>query len=518
MMIEEARDPKTSLARLTEILDVCDQPRRNYAAAVKKISDHTLIVTGSLWRSDFEDEFQTCVSEGRAVLIPTLEPLVVATAQLDACLSKREFDVLAAAVASNPNLDREQWLRALEIAPRAAVSNPVLKLLLVERTPIIQRDHEVIALGTLALHASGTRTNSSERDALVDIICAGLPEAPEPFGGVFSHLICSKDGRLMTNLSSEQDASIRAAVKAAGVVGHELSHASKRGRIVAAEPANRYCWDGDKVWALRALAVHRAGRAVMDTLGDRSRGRQRTAFDLCVTFGQRLTRPHSRRAESPGRIPFAPRGHKKFTYELKTLSDHADNGCDHRVIGWSGPNGTVWKSMDDRPGFHAGRVRRRSEKIPEEIRRYVQRGWQADEWDDLVESYMTVELRRFSRVGSDPQSRTGPYRRPFKGKKGYAVVLVSDGRFACDGLAEVDGCSCDRPFPKAEIERLTGLFGRKSEVVRFARDPGLATCPDCGEWSLAYFGSHGEECIECYERARELAYGESDECDDVEDE
>lgn len=266
-MIEEARDPKTSLARLTEILDVCDQPRRNYAAAVKKISDHTLIVTGSLWRSDFEDEFQTCVSEGRAVLIPTLEPLVVATAQLDASLSKQEFDDLAAAVASNPNLDREQWLRALEIAPRAAVSNPVLKLLLVERTPIIQRDYEVIALGILALHASGTRTNSSERDALVDIICAGLPEAPEPFGGVFSHLICSKDGRLMTNLSSEQDASIRAAVKAAGVVGHELSHASKRGRILAAEPANRYCWDGDKVWALRALAVHRAGRAVMDTLG-----------------------------------------------------------------------------------------------------------------------------------------------------------------------------------------------------------------------------------------------------------
>ncbi len=131
MRIEEARDPRTSLVRLTEILDVCDQPRRNYAADRKREA-------------------------------------------LEAALARGEFRDLAMAVASNPNLYRDQWVRALELAPQAAVRNPLMQLMIVGGTPIIQHDYEVVALGVLAACAMHTPPCSIEREALVDLICMGL--------------------------------------------------------------------------------------------------------------------------------------------------------------------------------------------------------------------------------------------------------------------------------------------------------------------------------------------------------
>lgn len=87
--------------------------------------------------------------------------------RLDASPATDECRALAEALAGNPNLDREQWISALEIAPNAAIRNPLLPMLLIQRTPIIVADHELVALGVLASLVTSNPADTSAKEALV---------------------------------------------------------------------------------------------------------------------------------------------------------------------------------------------------------------------------------------------------------------------------------------------------------------------------------------------------------------
>ena len=408
MSIEEASDPRTPLARLIELLDSCDRPRREYADAIRAIGtiEHD---SGPLLRAAMD--------------------------RLDASLATDECRELAEALAGNPNLDREQWVRALEIAPLAAIRNPLLPMLLIQRTPIIVADHELVSLGVLASLVTSNPTDTSAREALVEIICAGLPEEPETFGACFGDMP-------YTNLPKL--------------------------------PANRYCWDGSERWNLRSVAINDAGRAVMDALHGCESGRALEASRACDRLGDCLWYRSDRWKTylCAGAIRFAPAGQSQFTFSLHTIIRDEYAHAEQSTIGWSDAMGSVWKY---RPGFMQGRVMAPDEEPPKEIAS-VAGGWESSDYDNSGDS-------------NDLSVLTAEE----SGKR--KILQVSEGYGACDGCAELTGCSFQKRFPKQEIERLAKLFGADSDAVKLAKNPKRAICPECDTPSMQFFASG--TCDDC---------------------
>ena len=407
MSLEEARSASTPLARLTELLDWCDRPRQEYAVEIRAIG---------------------------AIGYASGPLLQAAKDRLSASVMAKDCQELAEALAENPNLDREQWVRALEIAPHSAIRNPLLPILLVERKPIIVADHELVALGSLASLATATSAAGAAEEALVDIICAGLPAEPETFGACFGAMP-------YTNLP--------------------------------AIPANRYCWDGAERWSLRSVAINDAGNAVMEALEAGEHARTRDAVLKCVELGERLWRrsDHWKTYLVKGAIPFAPAGHSQFTYLLHTIVDDGYCHAEQEVIGWTNAGETVWSS---RPGFMAGRTLAPGEAPPKEIAQ-VWEQWESSDCDNSGESNDLGCL-----LSTSPED--------------YRILQVSEGLGAGDGCAVLTGCSFKRRFPKAEIERLAKLFGADSDAVKLAKNPKRAICPDCEEASIELLMSGTCDC------------------------
>jgi hypothetical protein len=405
MSLEEARNPRTPLARLIELLDRCDRPRREYADAILAIG---------------------------TISYDSAPRLQAAKDRLVASLAAEDCRELVEALAANPNLDREQWVRVLEIAPHAAIRSPLLPMLLIERKPIIIADHELVALGALASLVTSVTSDTSAMDALVELICAGLPADTETFGACFGEMP-------YMNLP-------------------EL-------------PANRYCWGGSERWNLRSVAIDSAGKAVADALGRCESGRRpRTleAWKACDRLGKGLW-DHSARWKtylSAGAIPFAPAGHSEFTFSLNTICTDGYVHAEQEVIGWRGPTECVWRR---RPGFMAGRELAPSEEPPKEIAAVAYR-WRNSDCDSSGDCN---DLAVLIDEGSDE----------------LVVHHVSEGPGASDGCAELTGCSLRKRFPKQEIERLMNLFGEDSYAVKLANDPNRAICPDCDSLSMSCVGS-----------------------------
>lgn len=413
MSLKEAQNPQAPLARLKELLDECDQPRQQFAAEVRAIGE----------------------MDNNAG--PRLR---AAKDRLDTAIANDQNRELLDAIAENPNLDREQWVRALEITPRAALRNSLLPLLLVERNPIIVADHELAALGSLAAFAISTPATSSAREALVDIICAGLPTEPETFGACFGEMS-------YTNLP-------------------EIA-------------ANRYCWDGAERWCMRSVAINDAGHAVIDALQGSDHPQARSAIQKCNDLGACLWSHSGHWKTYMSAIPFAPAGHFEFTYSLHTVVRDEYLHAEQKVIGWTKSSETVWSS---RPGFMRGRTLAPGEDPPKEIAQ-VWSQWESSDYDNSGES---------NDLGYLSSSEPGDYK----------ILQISEGLGACDGCAELTGCSLERQFSRAEIKRLSKLFGANSDAVKLAKNPKQSICPDCEAGRMALFATG--TCEDCgYERESE---------------
>jgi hypothetical protein len=271
-LLREASDASTPAARLSDLLDKCDHVRRKYAEFINA------------------DMFE----EARAHL-----------------QNATHDQALADALAGNPNLSREDWVRALEIAPAAAIRNPLFKLLVVQRVRVIERPHELLALGALARHANARPEDTEAPLALIELVCAGLPdhETLEMYGGNF------------------------------GEHFHGLPET----------PANRYCWQGDELWEFRS--IDRAGTAVIDCLQRVGGDRAMTALDLCDALGWHLGGFHENWRTYVRTMSFAPAGDTQFTYEL--ITRRRDDDPWDEVVGWQGPEGVRWV-CSPRPGFLKG--------------------------------------------------------------------------------------------------------------------------------------------------------------------
>lgn len=422
MSLNEALNPGTPLARLIELLDMCDQPRRQYAAEIRAIG---------------------------TIDYSSAPKLLAAKERLDASAAGNQQRELAEAVALNPNLDRQHWLRALEIAPHAAIRNPLLAFLLIQRRPIIVADHELVALGALASFAMSPSSGSAAMEALVEIICCGLPVQPETFGACF------------------------------GEMGW---------MDLPALPANRYCWDGAERWNMRSVAINDAGTAVMDALQASDHARAQEAVRLCESLALRLWDRSDRWKTHlvTDRIPFAPAGHLEFSYVLHTLVREEYEHAEQEVIGWKAKHstGSVWHR---RPGFMSGRAMSAGEDP-------VGRRWESSDCDGTGDcndlGILTSEDLAGLEDGEDLNLND------------VLILEISEGYGAEDGCAELTGrCTFLDPFPKEEIDRLAGLFGANSFVVEFAKNPKRAICPDCGKPSMSLFASGSCDCG--YERESE---------------
>jgi hypothetical protein len=394
-LLREASDPTTPATRLSELLDICDAPRREFAALV-----------------------------GAALTKPPWGGRAEGLEHANSYLKDAAHDgALAAALAGNPNLSREDWVRALEIAPAAAIRSPLLKLLLAQRIQIIESFWELAALGALAEYAIAHPEDAQAPLALVDLVCAGLQELVgfETYGGNFG----------------------------------EMEHSD-----MPVTAANRYCWNGDGLWSFRAVAVHRAGIAVMDLLQRTTAEGAAEALSICDSLGSDLTRQCKWRNWECG-IPFAPATENKFTHELITLMQ----GADIRVIGWSGPDGVHWVSSP-RPGFRQGSA---SKALPKGF----PSAWETTTCD------LSGETNDLGIEVLDGE-----------------VTMIFESSAATDyGCAELRGCRIDKPFPKDQLKRLAMLFGEKSDAVRFGKCPKQSICDECGGVSLGWYV--GEECGEC---------------------
>ena len=320
-LLREASDASTPAARLSALLDECDHVRRKYAA----------IINGA-WQIEPQAAYdqnwharQDMFEEARAHL-----------------QNATHDQALADALAGNPNLSREDWVRALEIAPAAAIRNPLFKLLVVQRVRVIEQPHELLALGALARHANARPEETEAPLALIELVCAGLPdhETLERYGGNF------------------------------GEHGHEMPET----------PANRYCWQGDELWDFRAIAIHRAGTAVTDCLQRVGGDRAMTALDLCDALGRYLGGYHENWKDYVWVVPFAPAGDDRFTYEL--IARHLDNELEDKLVGWKGPEGVRW-TCSPRPGFLKGSPCLASE-VPAKLAK-VSPWWRMDSGDDDYE-------------------------------------------------------------------------------------------------------------------------------------
>ena len=379
------------------------------------------------------------------------------------------------AVASNPNLDREQWVRALELAPQAAVRNPLMQLMMVGGTPIIQHDYEVVALGILAACAMQTPPCSIEREALVDIICMGLePAFAEQYGAYDQE-----------RFDDNQHASL----------------------------ANRYCWNESDMRD-RANALHSAGRVIIDVLRGSTHTRSAQALKQCRDFGEHLC---AEDLDGAGELDllywilFAPRGKCEFTHELLVISEYSERypwGSENGelILGWSERGAeVVWLREVDQPGFIPGRVRRSDELPPSVIQEsfghYV---------NDAGERVSGAELRWSCTHMTENETYDFLY---FDLLSSGVITRISQGYHAQDGCAELADCMLGKPFPVAEISRLSKLFGSDSAVVRFAQSSSNhgGTCPECHTRPFIRFP--GFTCDSCL-----FEYKESDESDDVEDE
>jgi hypothetical protein len=320
-LVREASDVSTPAARLSALLDECDHVRRKYAE----------IINGA-WQikppAAYDQKWharQDMFEEARAHL-----------------QNATHDQALADALAGNPNLSREDWVRALEIAPAAAIRNPLFKLLVVQRVRVIEQPHELLALGALARHANARPEDTEAPLALIELVCAGLPdhELLEMYGGNF------------------------------GEHGHGMPET----------PANRYCWQGDELWDFRAIAIHRAGTAVTDCLQRVGEVRAMTALDLCDALGWHLGGFHENWKTYVQTVSFAPAGDTQFTYELITRRRDDDPG--DKVVGWRGPEGVRWV-CSPRPGFLKG-LPCATHEVPAKLAKVVSR-WTMDSGDDDYE-------------------------------------------------------------------------------------------------------------------------------------
>ena len=407
-LVREASDPKTHATRLSQLLDICDAPRREFAR----------LVTAALTPK---------MQEARG------ERLAHAASYLE---NATHDHLLGVALAGNPNLSREDWVRALEIEPAAAIRNPLFKLLVAQRVRIIERFHELLALGSLAKYATARPEDIDAPPALIELVCAGLPDLDtiENFGGNFGE-------------TGSGDMPVTA--------------------------ANRYCWNGDGLWSFRAVAVHRAGVAVMDLLQRTTAEGAAEAICICEGVGDRLTCRSDRWNLNVGRIPFAPAAEEKFSYTLITLYD---NHKDLDVVGWSGPDGVHWV-REQRPGFHRGST---SEAMPRDI--------------PIALHCTDCDLSGLG-DGIGMEVRHGE------------VIMIWQGTEATRGCAYLEGCRIDASFPEEQLKRLTMLFGEDSDAVRFGRNPMQAICDECGEFDLVWYADEddsqflpwylGEECGNC---------------------
>lgn len=423
-LVHEASDPLTSADRLSAILDLADAPRiayaEAYASARKKQRD--------------------C----KEALEVGLKELAASTQQAAAS----GIDRLITAIASNPNLSRTDWLRAMEVAPSAAAKNPLAMLLLVERNPIVKEDFELLALGSLAGHCISDPSDTVARDLLAELILAGLPVV-EAFGSNFG----------------EMDY-------------HDLPCAA----------ANRYRWPGEHLWCLRAVAIHRAGNAVTDALSMTTDPRTSKALSACVQLGRDFTTGECERWWVLNEIKIAPEGATRFTHTLLTTASPEYEHSEQGTVGWcvhGHPPTYHW--LKRRLGFWPGVIHIQSCDIPDELRR-LELGYHTTDTDQggVADGLAISRIPAGDRESDDEEVA----------QDDDSVIMISEGFAGEDGaVLLVDGCEFGRPFPADEIERLKGIFGNDSWSVRFAKNPAAARCPNCGHVALGLIA--GGDCCHC---------------------
>jgi hypothetical protein len=424
-LVQEASDPLTSAGRLSAILDLADAPRIAYAEAYASARKK---------QRDCKESLEVGLKE-----------LAASTQQAAAS----GIDRLITAIASNPNLSRTDWLRAMEVAPSAAAKNPLAMLLLVERNPIVKEDFELLALGALAGHCISDPSDTVARDLLAELILAGLPVV-EAFGSNFG----------------------------------EMDYGS-----LPCAAANRYRWPGDHLWCLRAVAIHRAGNAVTDALSMTPDPRTSKALSACLELSRDFTTGECERWRYfLNEVKIAPVGAARFTHTLLTRADPDDEYSAQDVVGWC-DHGTppTYYWLERRPGFWPGMIHIQEHDLPNELR-------------EIGKYYLTTDTAPFG-VANDLSifrvpAADGETDDEEVVQDGDSVTMISEGQFGEDGVVLlVDGCEFGRSFPADEIERLKRIFGNNSYSVQFAKNPAAARCPDCGHVALGLIA--GDNCGHC---------------------
>jgi hypothetical protein len=409
-ILREGADAGTPLVRLSQLLDICDSPRMEFASHVGG--------TDAAVKEAFR-KFEVARRESAAK-----ELLVI--------------------VSANPGLDRAEWVRALEIAPEAAVRSPVLKQLLQQQAQIIVEEFELFALGCLARHCASNSGDIEAQSALAELICRGLPE-PEPYGGVFLEF---DDWTHSSALETDANLSLA---------------------------ANRYS-RASAPWIHRGLALHAIGTVIVEVLFASNSDRSRAALAICSRLGRLLIRGTDNWKVYCGFLPFAPEGASQFTEELVRYA-HDDTELErHVVFGWRQGDSFGW--VNCRPGFFSGIVHESADSAPEPIRQIVDENWHMTDWGDFdCESEWAMRVDQ-----QDGENR---------------VVLIGKG-FGRETTILRD-CVLEKPFPKPESDRLAVLYGVNSWPARLARNPSVAICPECGEISGRLVGTIHEagECASC---------------------
>lgn len=144
-VLQAAADPATTPARLLELLDLVEVPSVFMRIAIARAQGR-------------QADAANAIEVARSDAMQRLQ--------------------LAEAIAANPGLDRDGWMRALEFVPATAVRNPAFRRLLDEGQEMLRDYADVAALGELAKHCLRRPEDRVSEDALIEIVRLGSRSVP----------------------------------------------------------------------------------------------------------------------------------------------------------------------------------------------------------------------------------------------------------------------------------------------------------------------------------------------------
>ncbi len=313
-MLQTAGDPSTPLVVLSELLDICDARRMEFAAVVRSGSCD--------------------LDAARAKLVG--DPP-----------SPRERE-LTRLVCAHTALDRGEWVRALELDPASALRSPALKRLLVDSLPVIKHDFELLALGELAQLCLRDAAHAEACQTMIGLIILGLP-MPESYGGLIWDLPNMPADANRYCWAAEGDWHKERRGLALHLAGQGVIRALEASRCPGTAEAITQCESIGKKLIARD-GGYRGGMGPFECYpsGDNGDCREKTY---------------------PIEIDIALPGARAFTETILVLAECDTVNLYDPVVGWLDGGSCNW--VGTRPGFLSGPLHSSAHSAPERIRDLV---------------------------------------------------------------------------------------------------------------------------------------------------